>query len=245
MKKEEENPDVKILMEKLNCTENQARNALKIARDNVSMAEVIIREYRSEKRTNYVGGHSGQIVEMPKSGYAEEFEKLMKHSEMYKDEKPAKKKTFTIYKNGFLIDSKFIPLKETEIKKRMETIFKNKEIPSDLFDIDQDELIDIETHDKSDEIYKEEYPGKSRTINLSIPKEEKSVIDLGDDSIVFKITINGKNTIVKMGGCSTFSLLKDYLEEKGIHGRLSYEDQMVPWEDNPDNYKRTLLKLIQ
>lgn len=245
MKKEAENQDIKILVDKLNCTENQARNALKIANNNLSLAEVIIKEYKSEKRTNYVGGNSGQVVEMPKSQYTEEFEKLMKHSDINKDKEPIARKIFTIYKNGFKIDSKFIPLSESEIKKRLETIFKNKEFPSDLFEINQNDLIDAEIHDKSDEIYKEEYPGMSRTVNLSIPVETKSGINLGNDSILFKLTLQGRNTIVKMGGCSSFSSLKSYLEEMGIVGKLFYEDKEVSWDDSPDRYKRTLLKLIQ
>ncbi|KAI5192406.1 hypothetical protein NEMIN01_1993 [Nematocida minor] len=245
MAKEAASSNIKILVEKLNCTENQARNALQIARDDMAIAEVIIKEHRAEKRTSYVGGNSGQIVEMPKSGYAEEFEKLMKHSEMNQGEEAVGKRKFTIYKNGFLIDSKFTPLKEAEIKRTMENIFKNKELPSDLFNINQDDLIDVEVVDKSDEIYKEDYPGASRTVNLAIPTEAKSHIDLGGDSIVFKLTIEGKNTVVKMGDCPTFSLLKAYLEERGICGRLIYEEKEISWDENPANYKRTLLKLVQ
>lgn len=239
---EEENPQEKILMKKLNCSKNQARNAMKIARDNMSLAETIIKEFNSEKRTNFVGGN--QIVELPKSKYAKEFEELMKHSESSTEKAVAHKK-FTIYKNGFLIDEKFFRLSEREIKKRLDKIFKDKELPSDLFNINQNDLIDTEIHDKSEEIYKEEYPGESNTISLSIPTETNSKIELGDNSVVFKLTINGRNSIVKLGGSSNFHPLREYLKRTGITGRLFSEGKEISWDESPENYKRTLLELVQ
>lgn len=245
MVKEVIDTKVKQLMDSLNCTENQARNALKISRDDMSIAEAIIKEHKSEKRTNYVGGNSGQIVEVPKSGYAEEFEKLMEESNKNQTQVAVASKKFTIYKNGFLIDSTFTRLSEKEVKRTLETIFKTKELPSDLFNIKQDDLIDVEIQDKSEEIYKEDFPGVSRSVSLSIPTEDKSKILLGDDSILFKLNIHSKNTIVQMGGSSTFSLLQDYLKERGISGRLVCDDKEVSWDEDPSKYKRTLLRLVQ
>ncbi|OAG33336.1 hypothetical protein NEIG_01821 [Nematocida sp. ERTm5] len=238
------------LMKKLNCTENQARNALKLSRDDMAIAETIIKEYNSDKRTSYVGGNSGQIVEMPKSGYAAEFEKLMKESNKADSDKtesgePVGNRKLSIYKNGFLIDDKFTRLSDKEIKRVMDNIIKKQEIPSDLFNIKQNDLVDVEIQDKSDEMYKEDFPGVSRTINLSIPKEDKSVIELGTDSVLFKLTVGNKNIIVKMGGCTTFQPLQEYFKEKECNGKLSYDGKEVSWDEDPSKYKRELLKLIE
>ncbi|EHY65595.1 hypothetical protein NERG_01202 [Nematocida ausubeli] len=233
------------LVKKLNCTENQARNALQLARDDMAIAETIIKEYNADKRTSYVGGHSGQIVEIPKTKYAAEFEKLMKASNAGENEEAVGSRKLTIYKNGFMIDDKFTPLSEKEIKRALDNILKKQEVPSDLFNIKQNDLVDVEIQDKSDEVYKEDYPGLSRTVKLTIPQEGKSVIELGTDEVLFKLTIRNKNTIVKMGGCTSFAPLQKYLQERECPGGLFHDGKNVPWEENPSKYKRELLKLVE
>ncbi|KAH9385868.1 uncharacterized protein NEMAJ01_0764 [Nematocida major] len=246
MVREIANPKVAELMKSLKCTENQARNALKLSRDDAEMAAAIIKEHRSEDRTTYAGGQSGQILETPKSKYAEEFSKMMQEdAENPPSDSPVERRKLTIFKNGFLIDGKFTRLSDHETKRIMEKIIKKKEVPSDLFNIKQDELVDVEVEDKSGEMYREKCPGDSRTVNLCIPVENKAKIELGDDSIVFKLTIEGKNTIVQMGKCSSFEELKAYLGERGVSGKLYMEDKEVCWNEDPSKYKRTLLRLLQ
>ncbi|KAI5191027.1 hypothetical protein NECID01_1257 [Nematocida sp. AWRm77] len=237
---------VKKLVKELGCPENQARNALVLARGDSETAAAIVKEYNSAKKTNYVGGQSGQIVEVPKSEYADAFEKLMKHSKQNEGEPATCKKTLTIYKNGLLIDDKFVRLSEKEKKAMIDKISETGEVPSELFGIKRGDLIDVEiVTDQTEELYKEDYPGRSYTIGRSpsLPKETGDVIDLGSTEVVLKLTLNGTNVMVNLGGCASFAPLREYLENQNIEGTLVCGGKDVPWEECPEKYNRSLIRL--
>ncbi|KAI5186158.1 hypothetical protein NEHOM01_1323 [Nematocida homosporus] len=239
------------LMQELNCTENQARNALELAQYNYDLARTIVKEYLSDKKTNYVGGNSGQIVEMPKSEYAEEFEKLMRHSQNNHNNQNNQentvvvKKTLTVYKNGFLIDDKFTRLTQEERDALMKQISETGEVPSHLFEINPGDLVDVEIALQTDETYREDFPGEGRTIQQTVPKGSGESIDLGGPEVVFKLTVGGKKVHVKMGGCSDFHPLKQHLEGQGLTGQLFCSGVSVAWDENPSKYSRDLLNLQQ
>lgn len=162
---------MKKTMKQMGCSENQARNALELARYDEGVAATIIKEYNSAKKTNYVGGHSGQIVEVPRSEYADAFEKLMKHSKQNEDKPAVCTKTLTIYKNGLLIDEKFLRLSEKEKKELIDKISETGEVPSELFGIRRGDIVDVElVMDHAEETYKEDYPGRRTRLIGQCPK---------------------------------------------------------------------------
>ncbi|KAI5171125.1 hypothetical protein NEFER03_0527 [Nematocida sp. LUAm3] len=245
MSPEEKNETIKGLVKEAKCTENQARNALELSRYNVEIAKSIVKEYTSAKKTNYVGGVSGQIQEVPKSQYADEFARLMQHSNQNQGETAKEKRLLTIYRNGFLIDDQFTRLSPKERDSLMKRISETGEVPSDMFRIHKGDLVDVEIDMKLDEMYKEAFPGESYSIKQSLPKETGSTIDLGTQEVTFKLTVNKQNVIVKMGGSSSFLPLKSYLDEKNIKGSLFHEEKCVSWDEDPSKYSRTRLSLHQ
>jgi len=244
MIKEEKDAKIRKIVKELGCTENQARNALELARYDEELAKVIVKEHNGEKRTSYAGGVSGQVVEMPKSEYADDFKKLMEHSNKNQEEAATGKKTLTIYKNGLLIDDRFVRLPEKERDEVIRKISETGEVPSSLFGIKQGDLIDVEVNVQTGDMYKEDYPGKSHSVRTAVPKETGGVIEIGSNpDVVFKLTINKQNVIVKLGGCTTFLPLKEHLEKNNIPGVLTHNGKEVRWNEAPSKYSRSLLQL--
>lgn len=243
MSPEEKEHAIRQLMEEIKCTQNQASNALILARGNKEIARTIIKEYNSATKTTYAGGVSGQIVETPKSEYADEFKKLMEHSKNNQGQEATASKTLIVYKNGIVIEDKFTRLKENERDAMIKKISETGEVPSHLFGIKQGDFIDVEMSMRLDEIYKEEYPGDAHTVSLSVPVETGDKIELGSSEIVFKLVIQNKVVTVQMGNCTDFSSLIEYLKKKNISGNLKCNGQIISLADPPAKYNRSRIIL--
>ncbi|OAG28905.1 hypothetical protein NEDG_01044 [Nematocida displodere] len=243
MDRKEREPTIKGLIDELGCTENQAKNALTLAQGNVNTAKGIIREYRETTRTSSAGGTCAQMTENPKSEYAEEFERLQKHSDGNQNEEAAATRALIIYKNGFLIDEKFTPMTEAERNAAMKQISETGEVPSEMFGIKQGDLVDVDVSIQTDEVFKEDYPGPFYSVKHSAPAIPGDAIELGSGGPIFKLIIKGKSAIVKMGPEETFHALRDYLGRKGINGNLKHEKTDVSWDENPSKFERMVLQL--
>ncbi|KAI5179743.1 hypothetical protein NEOKW01_0206 [Nematocida sp. AWRm80] len=245
MPSEERKQNIQKLVRDLGCTENQARNALEISRDNLDMAKTIIKEYRAETQTTYAGGKSGQVVEMPKSDHTRQFEELMKHSAANQDKEPVGSKKLIVYKNGFLIDDKFTKLTEKEREEIMDKIASTGEVPSEMFKIKQGDLVDVEIEMKTDTVYKDVFDGVAHSISVTRPTNTGKKIALGTNETLFKLTLGMENVLVEIGGKHSFEDLKKYLEQNNQAGQLYSGDKQVDWSEDPSKYNRALLRIVK
>lgn len=244
MAADEKQQAVDRIVKDLGCTKNEAKNAMSLAGGNEELARSIVQEYKKATHTTFAGGKSGQILEMPKSGYAAELEKMQKHSNANQTQKAVGQKTLTVYKNGILVDDKFTRLSESEREEMLKNISNTGEIPSKLFGIKQGDYLDIETNIKTDEIYKEDYPGISHSINIQHPTKKGEPISLGSGGPVFKLVVGETARVVRMGECKTLTPLQDFLKENGISGTLFCDKECVSWDDDPGKYNRCTLWVV-
>lgn len=260
MKEETQEEKIRTLRSECHCTENEARNALMLSRGDMCRAREIVKA-KASRDTRYVGGVSGQVVELPEANHAI-IDKLMQKSEENRKDTGAqsvKVSKFVVYKNGIMAGDKFHRMSSKKRDELLDSITRTGDIPRELFGIKQGEMVDVDFSLQTDESYQEMYPGQGHTLSgpMQASTEEPGAkagepsgggvgdsINLGEGGPVFRLMIAGRRVKVTMRKGATMLELIDFLKQKGLHAStLLSGEKVVRGEDSSDLYDRDMLTL--